>query len=68
MKLMNKENISELKSCEVKNSFKYKHVPDDQLWRIPLLKEMIEVRAGTTQIEGFSDEEITEMMEFVCTS
>ena len=68
MKLMNKENISELKSCEVKNTFKYKHVPDDQLWRIPLLKEMIEVRAGTTQIEGFSDEEITEMMEFVCTS
>jgi hypothetical protein len=68
MMLMNKMNISELKSCEVKDNFKYKPVPDDQLWRIPILKEMIEVRARTYQIEGFTDEEITEMMEFVCIS
>ena len=65
---LNKMNISELKSCEVTENFKHKPVPDDQLWRIPLLKEIIEVRAGTYQIEGFTDEEITEMIEFVCIS
>ena len=68
MVLMKKRNITELKSCDVKEHFKYKPVPEDELWRIPLLKEIIEVRTGTYEIEGFTNEEIDEMLEFVCIS
>ena len=68
MVLMKKMNINELKYCDVKENFKYKPVPDKELWRIPLLKEIIEVITGTYQIEGFTHEEIDEMLEFVCIS
>ena len=68
MVLMKKMNVTEIKSCDVKENFKYKPVPEDELWRIPLLKEIIEVRTGTYEIEGFTNEEIDEMLEFVCIS
>ena len=68
MLLMNKASISDLKSSDVKETFQYKAVPDDQAWRIPILKELIEVKAGNTVIEGFTNEEILEMLEHVCVS
>ena len=68
MLLMKKANISELKSSEVKESLKYKAVPDNQVWRIPIVKELIEVKAGNAVIEGFTNEEILEMLEHVCVS
>ena len=68
MLLMNKSSISELKSSEVKETLKYKAVPDDQVWRIPIVKELIEVKAGNAVIEGFTNEEILEMLQHVCVS
>jgi hypothetical protein len=68
MLLMNKANISELKSSEVKECMKYKAVPENQVWRIPIVKELIEVKAGNVVIEGFTNEEILEMLEHVCVS
>ena len=68
MLLMNKANISELKSSEVKESLKYKAVPDNQVWRIPIVKELIEVKAGNAVIEGFTNGEILEMFDHVCVS
>ena len=66
MLLMNKSTVSELDSSEVKENFKYKAVPDDQVWRIPIVKELIEVKAGNAVIEGFTNEEILAMLEHVC--
>ena len=66
MVLMKKMNINELKSCDMKE--KYKPVPDVELWRIPLLKNIIEVRTGTYQFEGFTHEEVDEMLECFCIS
>ena len=65
---MNKTDICDLKSEEVKGSLKFKSVPNDQKWRISILEELIEVRAGSMEIEGFSNEEISEILEHVCVS
>ena len=61
--LMNKANISEFKE-----SLKYKAVPDDQVWRIYIVNELIEVKSGNAVIEGFTNEEILAMLELVCIS
>ena len=68
MILMNKSNIRELESFEVKESLSYNPVPEDQQWRIGFLREMIDVRAGDLEVDGFSVKEISEIIENICTS
>ena len=68
MILMNKNNIRELESFEVKESLSYNPVPEDQQWRIGFLREMIDVRAGDLEVDGFSVKEISEIIENICTS
>ena len=68
MNLTNKTDICELNSAEVIENLKFKSVPNDQNWRISILEELIEVRAGNAEIEGFLNEEITEILEHVCVS
>ena len=68
MKLMKKESISELKSSSVKADFKYKPVPEQEMWRMSILEELLEVRENKFEISGFDQEEIEEILEFVCTT
>ena len=68
MVMMKKSSISELKSCEVKESLEYNPVPINQSWRIPFLKEIIDIKAGNLEVEGFTSGEISEIMEHICIS
>ena len=68
MVLMNKSSTSELKSCEVKESLQYSPVPINQSWRIPFLKEIIDIKAGNLEVDGITSGEISEIMEYICIS
>ena len=68
MKLQNKENIDELDSHGVRGIFKYKPAPVEDMWRFSILEELLETREGRFEIEGFENNEIEEMLEFVCVS
>ena len=68
MNLMNKETVFDLKSGEVKHVFKYSPVPDEDFWRITSLHELLKVKGRSIRIDGFSTEEVDEMLEFVCVS
>ena len=68
MKLLNKESIDELDSREVRGIFNYKPAPDEERWRFSILEELLEAREGRIEIEGFQNNEIEEMLEFVCVS
>ena len=50
----------------VKKSLKYKEIKEDEQWRIPVLKELIETRDGEQVIPGFTNNEINEMLDFLC--
>ena len=65
---MKENDVNKLSSKEVRNNVQYKLVPEEEKWRIPMLKELIEVKAGNWKIEGFSNEELTEIVEFICVS
>jgi hypothetical protein len=45
-------------------------VPDDQKWRLALVKDLLEVRWNTLEIEVVNDdlEEIDEVIEAICVS
>ena len=49
----------------VKKNMKYFRVPDDQKWRVPLLGELINENIS---IPGFSESELTDMKNYLCTS
>ena len=50
---MNENDVNELSYKEVRKNVKYKQVPEDEKWRILILKKLIEVKAGNWKIEGF---------------
>ena len=68
MKLMKKNDISELNSNEVKSNLNYNLIPDGEKLRLSILQEVLQVRSGFSNIEGFEKQEIEEILEFVCTS
>jgi hypothetical protein len=49
----------------IKSRMKYFRVREDQGWRIPLLKELVNVKM---EIPGFSDSELRTMKNYLCTT
>ena len=47
---------------------KYFAVPDNEVWRCSLVKELLKVRDNTSTLSDFSRAEVDEMLKFVCTS
>ena len=49
----------------VKTKMKYFQVPDEQKWRIPILRELMD---GKITVPGFTEEELNTMKNYLCTS
>ena len=64
---MSNSNIGDLSTLDVKQNIKYKHLPEDEIWRIPILKEMIFARDNNIAIEGLSRRDINDMITYLCT-
>ena len=64
--LMNKSDITELKSSLVKQNLVYEPIPEGEKWRISILEEIIDFREGKLEIQGFEREELDEILEFIC--
>ena len=43
-------------------------VPEEEQWRIPLLKELLDVRNGAGSIPGIEHEEVDMMINNICSS
>ena len=61
--------------CQVeRENLDYKHAkkieysvpPPVQTWRIPLLKELLEIRKDSIHVPGFSCEKIKEIIDDIC--
>ena len=48
--------------------FDYHLVKKDDEWKIGVVKELIDVKQGELGVEGFNPTEISEILQFVCTS
>ena len=64
MLILGKHTIDEVKSCDI-NAFEYAPVMPDDVWKVDMVKELIEVRAT---IENFSEDELEEILKHLCIS
>ena len=65
--LTKKESIEQITDKDVEN-IEYAKMPDDDMWRVNMIKEVTDVKFGQLTIEGFSTEECEEMLQFACIS
>ena len=60
-------SIDDLKPSTV-GKIKYKEIMDEDKWRIPLIKEVMDMKSGNTSPpEGWTLEEMAEILDFACT-
>ena len=64
MLLTNKNHIYEL-SPEDAELIHYKEIPDTEKWRIQYIKELIDVKCGMSELNGFTKDEIESMIKFL---
>ena len=67
--MMTKTGTNRIDDLNHKNvDFDYHLVKKDDEWKIGVVKELIDVKQGELGVEGFNPTEISEILQFVCTS
>ena len=59
--------ISEMNSSNI-SDLVYSEVPKTEKWRIGLVNELMNIRHGTIEVPGFSSDDISDILDYVCTS
>ena len=65
------KNLRQLMIMSDKNtidSMEYCPVPEGDTWRIGILDELLDSRSSIAEIPGFTQEEIQDLIDFVCVS
>jgi len=60
-------SVKSLTKTIVKNNMKYFDIPEENRWRIEFVKEILNLKIDQLQIEGFHDDELNEIINFLCT-
>ena len=60
--------IDDLTTDLVKLNMKYFPVPVDQTWRLPFLEELLSARQDSCTIDNFDNNEISQMINHLCTT
>ena len=58
----------DLTASHIKRYLKYTNIPIGEEWRVCLVRELIDVRDGQLDVQGFSRGEIEALLETVCES
>ena len=61
-------NVQSLTPQLVKTTMSYFRIPDDQLWRVPIIQEMLAIRNNDLSLTGFSYREIKDILDDMCIS
>ena len=61
-----KSNIGDLSKTLVKRSLTFCEIPDIEKWRVPILKELLEVKNNVLSIDDFVDDEINDLINILC--
>ena len=64
----NLNDIMMLNSNTVKKKMKYHDIPDEEHWRVSSATELIKIRDKKLEVTGFTQEEIKEMLDYICSS
>ena len=56
----------ELSNYFIKDNMKYKPLPDEEQWRVPLILNLLEIRNKTMSLDAFDSKEINKTIEQTC--
>ena len=60
-------DIGELSPRMVKENVKYRIIPPNEEWRLPILEELTFARDNNLEIDGLSRNDINEIIRYTCT-
>ena len=46
----------------------YAEIPENESWRVPLVKEIVSIKNGPYEVTNFTANEISEILDFAATS
>ena len=59
--------IDGLSTIIAKNKIRYRQMPVDEEWRMPLLTEMLFARENNVEMEGLTRNDMNHIITYVCT-
>ena len=65
MLTVNKDNVLDLEPSDSRK-IKYHEAKVEDKWRIDVVRELIEVKHGTLQVENINFDEATDIIECLC--
>ena len=60
------DDVRLLKSSDVKT--KYRDIPKQEEYRVDVIKEIVDIKNGQLDIQGFDTNELDQILEYVCVS
>ena len=63
---LNMTTVDQLTAALIKRSCSYFRAPEAELWRIPLIQELLEVREGKLVVGELALEEVNQMIVNLC--
>ena len=67
MMLCGKNTVDELRVEDI-DTMEYHNIKQSEAWRIGLLKEIVAIKEDEAEVPGMTDEEITDIMNYICTT
>ena len=66
MLLVGKNSVNDVCTAD-SSSIKYFDVQAENKWRVPLARELIEIKTNHLEVPGFEEEELNSILDFTCT-
>ena len=60
-------SLADLTVPEVKSKVRYRELPEEEEFRIPILREMLDARNNNTTVDGLSRKDMNDIIRYVCT-
>jgi len=67
MLLVNKNCVDELNASDA-NNIVYAKIPENEEWRVELVKEITDIKFGEKHLDNFPQEELNELLKYACTT
>ena len=67
MRLTGKDNINDIRLKDLDN-LEFCTTKDEEKWRIKIIKELIDIRNKKVKLDNFDSDEISNMLNHICTS
>ena len=67
MLLVNKVKVCDVTKKDI-DEVKYAEVPPEDEWKVGMVREIIDIKYSRLDVENFNEEELNEILDYLCTS